>query len=97
MPSDSSPRPWQADMANHQVSEILPLSGVVLAGLLQDEVQNTIPYGHADAADTRLAGLERQFVAALCVRDGADFIRANGMQLLPSVDPHCFAHQESPI
>ena len=72
----------QADMAIHQVSEILPVSGVVLAGLLPDEIQNTTTYGHAIAADTRLAGLARQFVAVLATRDAADVIRAKGMQPL---------------
>ena len=69
-------------MTIHQVSEILPVSGVVLAGLLPDEIQNTTTYGHAIAADTRLAGLARQFVAALSTRDAAEVIRAKGMQPL---------------
>ena len=70
-------------MAIHPVSEILPLSGVVLAELLPDEIQNATTYGHAIAADTRPADLARQFVAVLATRDAADVIRARGMQPLP--------------
>ena len=72
----------QADMAIHRVSEILPVSGVVLACLLPDEIQNTTTYGHAIAAHTRLADLARRFVAVLATRDAADVIRAKGMQPL---------------
>ena len=73
----------QADMAIHQVSEILPVSGVVLAGLLPDEIQNTTTYGYGMAADTRVADLARKFLAALSTRDAAEVIRVKGMQPLP--------------
>lgn len=70
----------QADMAIHQVSEILPVSGVVLAGLLPDEIQNTTTYGYGIALDTRLPDLARKFVGAMSTREAADVIRAKGMQ-----------------
>ena len=70
----------QADMAIHQVSEILPVSGVVLVGLLPDEIQNYTTYGYGVAADTRLQDLARKFVAALSTPAAAEVIRAKGMQ-----------------
>ncbi len=70
----------QADLVIHQVSEILPVSGVVLAGLLPDEIQNTTTYGYGVAADTRLPDLARKFVGAMTTTAAADVIRAKGMQ-----------------
>ena len=70
----------QADLAIHQVSEILPVSGVVRVGLLPEEIQNYTICGYGVAADTRLQDLARKFVGALSTREAADVIRAKGMQ-----------------
>ena len=72
----------QADLAIHQVSEILPVSGVVLVGLLPEEIQNYTTYGYGIAADTRLHDLARKFVGALSTREAAEVIRTKGMQPL---------------
>ena len=69
-----------ADLAIHQVSEILPVSGVVLVGLLPEEIQNYTTYGYGIAADTRLQDLARKFVGALSTREAAEVIRTKGMQ-----------------
>lgn len=73
----------QADLAVHQVSEILPVAGVVLAGLLPEEIQNYTTYGHGVAVDTRQQDLARKFIAAFSTPAAADAVRAKGMQPQP--------------
>ena len=70
----------QADMAIHQVSEILPVAGVVLAGLLPAEIQNYTSYGSGVSTTSKSQELARKFVNAVSAPSAAEVIRAKGMQ-----------------
>ena len=70
----------QADMAIHQVSEILPVAGVELAGLLPAEIQNYTTYGYGISTTTKSQDLAKKFVASVSAPSAADVIRAKGMQ-----------------
>ncbi len=70
----------QADMAIHQVSEILPVAGVELAGLLPAEIQNYTTYGYGISTTTKNLELARKFVNSASAPGAAEVIRAKGMQ-----------------
>lgn len=70
----------EADLAIHQVSEILPVAGVVLAGPLPEAIQNYTVYGGAIAAGTRQAEAAAAFIAAVRSAEAGERIRAKGMQ-----------------
>ncbi len=69
----------EADLAIHQVSEILPVAGVELAGLLPESIQNYTTYAAGVAAGARQLEAARSFVALLSAPDAAAIIRAKGM------------------
>lgn len=69
----------EADLAIHQVSEILPVAGVTLAGLLPDAIQNYTTYGYGLSADTRNAQAATLFLVAVTASGADDVIRAKGM------------------
>lgn len=71
----------QADMVIHQVSEILPVEGVVLAGLLPAEIQNYTTYGYGISTDTKNLELARKFVSTVSAPGAAEVIRTKGMQV----------------
>ena len=66
----------EADLAIHQVSEILPVAGVDLVGPLPDAIQNLTTYAGAVSAATPRAELARRFLDAL---RNPDTVRAKGM------------------
>lgn len=66
----------EADLAIHQVSEILPVAGVRLVGLLPAEIQNHTAYGGAVRAGSAAAA--RALLEALAA--GRETIRAKGME-----------------
>lgn len=69
----------EADLAIHQVSEILPVPGVELAGLLPESIQNYTTYSVAVALTPRQPVHARAFLEALTAPSAAEVIRAKGM------------------
>lgn len=72
----------EADLAIHQVSEILPVAGVTLAGTLPPQIQNWTTYATAVSATGPHRGAAAAFAAAFRTREGAATIRAKGMEPL---------------
>jgi len=70
----------EADLAVHQVSEILPVAGATLVGALPESIQNYTTYAGAVAADSAHADAARAFLAALTAPEAAATLRAKGMQ-----------------
>ena len=69
----------EADVAVHQISEILPVAGVTLVGPLPDEIQNfTVYAGGVNAASTHQAAAQA-FVSMMSGAGAAETIRAKGM------------------
>ncbi|MGJ7581402.1 molybdate ABC transporter substrate-binding protein [Variovorax sp. RHLX14] len=69
----------EADLAIHQVSEILPVKGVDLVGPLPAEVQNETTYAGAVANDTIHAEAARSLLAAMTGPEAASTLAAKGM------------------
>ncbi|RZI64434.1 MAG: ABC transporter substrate-binding protein [Variovorax sp.] len=69
----------EADLAVHQISEILPVSGAVLVGPLPAEIQNTTTYAGAVSSDTVHAAAGRSFLATMAGPDAAAVLAAKGM------------------
>jgi molybdate transport system substrate-binding protein len=70
----------EADFAIHQVSEILPVRGVTLVGLLPAEIQNYTVYGVGIAKNTSMAKAAASFVAEMNSPLFGDVIKAKGME-----------------
>lgn len=73
----------QADLAIHQISEILPVQGVDLVGPVPEAIQNYTLYGVAVSSRTQHSEAAKSFVALLSHPDAAEVIRAKGMSPLP--------------
>lgn len=73
----------QADLAIHQVSEILPVAGVVLVGLLPDGIQNYTTYGYGISTETKNQDLAKKFINLLSTPAASEIIRTRGMQPVP--------------
>lgn len=67
------------ELGLHQISEILPVAGVQLAGPLPAAIQNVTTYAAAVAADARDRDAAQAFVRFLAGPMGAAVIRARGM------------------
>jgi molybdate transport system substrate-binding protein len=69
----------EADLAIHQISEILPVAGVTLVGPLPDAIQNYTTY--AGAVSSRAANPEaaKAFLAALGGQQALEVLRSKGM------------------
>ena len=70
----------EADLAIHQISEILPVAGATLVGPLPDSIQNDTTYAGAVAADSAHADAARAFLAAMTAPEAAATLRAKGMR-----------------
>ena len=68
-----------ADLAIHQVSEILPVKGVDLVGLLPEAIQNYTTYAAAVSISSLHAAHAQAFIALLTSPDASSTIRAKGM------------------
>ena len=76
----------EADLAIHQISEILPVQGADLVGPLPESIQNYTTYAAGVAAKSRSPELEaaaRALVQALAGAEAAQVIRAKGMMPAP--------------
>jgi molybdate transport system substrate-binding protein len=69
----------EADLAIHQISEILPVQGAVLVGPLPDSIQNFTTYAGALSPRAGNAEAARAFLASLSGEIAKETIRAKGM------------------
>ena len=70
----------EADLAIHQISEIMPVKGATLVGPLPDEIQMYTSYaGGVNASSTHRSAADA-FMALLASTDAANVIRAKGMR-----------------
>jgi molybdate transport system substrate-binding protein len=70
----------EADMAVQQISELLPVKGVVLVGPLPAEIQNYTIYSAALAPGTAKAAAGQALIDLLQGRDGAATMATKGME-----------------
>ncbi|MEH2477640.1 molybdate transport system substrate-binding protein [Nitrobacteraceae bacterium AZCC 2146] len=70
----------EADIAVQQISELLPVKGVVLAGPLPPEIQNYTIYSAALAPGTSKAPAAQVLIDLLRGSDGAAAIASKGME-----------------
>jgi molybdate transport system substrate-binding protein len=69
----------EADLAIHQVSEILPVKGVALVGLLPAEIQNFTTYGFGISTESKNQALAKKFLGSIAGAGVAEMIRSKGM------------------
>lgn len=69
----------EADLALHQISEILAVKGVVLVGPLPAEIQNETVYAAAIAADTQHRAAAQALIGALTGPKAAKVLLEMGM------------------
>jgi len=69
-----------ADVAIHQISEILAVPGAVLVGPIPAEIQNYTVYAGAVSATTNKAAAARELLAALRGPQAASVLKARGME-----------------
>jgi molybdate transport system substrate-binding protein len=74
----------EADLAIHQISEILPVAGATLVGPLPEAIQNYTTYAGAVSGRSTNAEAARAFLATLGGPLAAQTLRATGMT--PAVD-----------
>lgn len=70
----------EADLAIHQISEILPVSGAQLVGALPESIQNYTRYAGAVSAHTPRADLAHDFLQSFTTPMAAQIIAAKGMR-----------------
>jgi molybdate transport system substrate-binding protein len=73
----------EADLAIHQISEILPVAGAQLVGPLPEAIQNYTTYAGAVSAASRHPQAALAFLATLSGAEAAQTIRAKGMLPVP--------------
>jgi molybdate transport system substrate-binding protein len=73
----------EADLAIHQVSEILPVRGVDLVGPLPEGIQNYTTYAAGVSAKSRYAPAARLLLQTLTAPEAVEVIRAKGMTPAP--------------
>lgn len=69
----------EADLAIHQISEILPVSGAQLVAPLPEAIQNYTTYAGAVSARSSHPQAAQAFLATLSGTEAAQIIRAKGM------------------
>ncbi len=69
----------EAELGIHQISEILPVKGVVLVGPLPAEIQNYTVYAAGIGANARAADAAKALIAALSGPAAADVLKSRGM------------------
>jgi len=69
----------EADVALHQISEILPVQGVTLVGPLPDEIQNYTEYAGGVGAASPRREIAQALLATMSGPEAAETIRAKGM------------------
>jgi molybdate transport system substrate-binding protein len=70
----------EAELGIHQISEILPVKGIVLVGPLPAEIQNYTTYAAGLGAAAKEPAAAKAFIAALSGPAAAAVLRAKGME-----------------
>lgn len=70
----------QADLAIHQISEILPVQGAELVGPIPEAIQNYTYYAAALSERSKSSEPAKAFLSVLGQKDAGDVIRAKGME-----------------
>lgn len=70
----------EAEVAVHQISEIVPVKGVVLVGPLPAEIQNTTIYSAAIGSAAKEAAAARALIDHLAGPGAAPVLKAKGME-----------------
>ena len=73
----------EAELALHQISEILPVKGVTLAGPLPAEIQNYTVYGAGVGTDAKQPDGARAMIKLLSGPAAAEILKARGMEKPP--------------
>lgn len=74
----------EAELGLHQISEILPVKGVTLAGPLPAEIQNYTTYAVAVSADAKQPDAARALIKLLTGPSADGVLKARGMERPPS-------------
>ena len=74
----------EAELGLHQISEIMPVKGVRLAGPLPAEIQNYTTYAAGVAADAKQADAARVMIRLLSGPEAADVLKRRGMEKPPA-------------
>ena len=69
----------EADLAIHQISEIIPVKGVTLVGPLPEAIQNYTTYAGALSSRAAQADAARALLATLSSPEAAEILRVKGM------------------
>ena len=69
----------EADLAVHQISEILPVAGVTMVGPLPEEIQNYTVYAGGVSATAQNPAAAQAFLSMMAGAGAAETIRAKGM------------------
>ena len=72
----------EADIAIHQISEILPVKGVILAGPLPEAIQNYTTYAIGIGTKSTNDAVTRQFHEAIFTEKSSSIITKKGMSVL---------------
>ncbi len=70
----------EAEVGIHQISEILPVKGIVLVGPLPAEIQNYTVYAAGLGANAKQAEAAKALIKALTGPAAADVLKSKGMQ-----------------
>jgi molybdate transport system substrate-binding protein len=70
----------EAELGIHQISEILPVKGIVLVGPLPKEIQNYTTYSAAVSANARQPKVAKALIAAFANPGVLSVIRSKGME-----------------
>jgi molybdate transport system substrate-binding protein len=70
----------EAEVGIHQISEILPVKGIVLVGPLPSEIQNYTVYAAGLGANAKQAEAAKAFINALSGPAAADVLKSKGME-----------------
>jgi molybdate transport system substrate-binding protein len=73
----------EAELGLHQISEILPVKGVVLVGPLPAEIQNYTTYAAGVSADAKQADAARALIKLLSGPAAEPVLKARGMERPP--------------
>jgi molybdate transport system substrate-binding protein len=69
----------EAEIGIHQISEILPVKGIVLVGPLPQEIQNYTTYSAGISANAKEAEAARALIRALSGPAAAELLKSKGM------------------
>ena len=70
----------EAEVGIHQISEILPVKGIVLVGPLPAEIQNYTVYAAGLGANAKQAEAAKALIKALTGPAAADVLKSKGME-----------------